>query len=228
MRDSALNVRLCSAAQLVRQDAVFADIGTDHAYLPIFLLKSGKISRAVCSDINEGPLNKARENAEQYRVEDKIDFYLTDGAAALYGLGITDYAVCGMGGELISDIIAAAPQLKDEGVNLILQPMSRQAVLRKFLAKSGFSVKSEVYSLDGERSYVCLLACYTGECREISEAEAEIGFEAAEIINKDLQIRYLKGKLCAYKKAAEGKRLGGNSADAEEKMIEAISAYIKE
>ena len=63
MNNSALNARLLCAAELTRQDATFADIGTDHAYLPLFLLDSGKIKFAYCCDINEGPLASARKNA---------------------------------------------------------------------------------------------------------------------------------------------------------------------
>ena len=103
------NARLASAAELVRQNAIFADIGTDHAYLPLFLLESGRINFAYCSDINEGPLASARKNAEERGMVDKMDFILTDGATVLRDRGITDYAICGMGGELIADIIHRAP-----------------------------------------------------------------------------------------------------------------------
>jgi tRNA (adenine22-N1)-methyltransferase len=147
---------------LFRQDAVFADIGTDHAYLPIFLLREGRIRRAFCSDVNEGPLNKAKENAIDSGIVSGIEFYLTDGAAELFGKGITDFAICGMGGELIARIISEAPFLRDEGINLILQPMTKQAYLRRYLAEEGFSVKAEAYSADGHKNYVCFLVSYTG------------------------------------------------------------------
>ena len=111
--------RLLSAAEFVRQGAYFADIGTDHAYLPLFLLEGGKIERAVCSDINAGPLETAKRNAEEYGLSDRIIFRLTSGAEGLSDMGITDYAICGMGGELIAEIIESAPHLKDGAVRLI-------------------------------------------------------------------------------------------------------------
>ena len=100
-----LNARLSSVAEFVRQDAIFADIGTDHAYLPLFLLGCGRIGQAYCSDVNAGPLERARINAAEAGLSDKITFTLADGAAALAGLGITDYAICGMGGECINKSI---------------------------------------------------------------------------------------------------------------------------
>ncbi len=226
MNEYALNVRLCSAAEFVRQDAVFADIGTDHAYLPIFLLKKGIIRTAVCADINKGPLERAKENSRLNGVADKISFYLTDGASELSGLGITDYAICGMGGELIAKIISEAPGLKEKGVNLILQPMTRQSTLRRYLAAEGFSVQKESYTSEGTHHYVCMLASYTANKETIDAIEAEIGFKNAEIVNKDLQIAYLKSKLHAYDKLIEGKKNGGNSTADEEKIREAIASYI--
>ena len=149
MNKCALNARLLSAAELTRQDATFADIGTDHAYLPLFLLDTGRIRYAYCSDINEGPLASAKRNAEERGRLSDTEFILTDGATVLAGKGITDYAICGMGGELIADIIDRAPHLKDSNVNLILQPMTKQEKLRTYLASSGFSVTNESYSYDG-------------------------------------------------------------------------------
>ena len=224
----AINARLLSAAELVRQGAVFADIGTDHAYLPIFLLEQGKISHAVCADINEGPLNSARANAAEAGLTEKLEFVLTDGAAALSGKGITDYAICGMGGELIAAIIERAPHLRDKSVNLILGPNSRQGILRKYLTSHGFEIKSESYSTDAGKHYVTLLATYTGKCKELDDIEAEIGAENAEYVNRSAQISYLKAKLQAFTKQRDGKNRGGDSAEFETKMVEMITARIGE
>ena len=102
--------RLGRAADFVREGAVVADIGTDHAYLPIYLLLSGKIKFAVASDINRGPLDSAKRNAAKYGLTDKMRFTLANG---LDGLpleedGVSDIVICGMGGELIAQIIAAS------------------------------------------------------------------------------------------------------------------------
>lgn len=227
MIKSALNARLLTVADMVRQDATFADIGTDHAYLPLFLLDEGRISHAFCSDINRGPLDSAVRNARERGRESRMTFILTDGAAALSGRGITDYAICGMGGELIADIIDRAPQLRDGSVNLILQPMTRQAHLRRYLAAAGFSVSKESYSFDGGKYYVCLLATYTAERRVLSNIEAELGFSGAEIIGDSARVGYLKAKLSALTRVARGKRRGGESNIPEEEVISAIRDIIK-
>jgi tRNA (adenine22-N1)-methyltransferase len=219
----AINARLLSAAKLTRQDAIFADIGTDHAYLPLFLLQTGRIKSAFCADINEGPLASARQNAEERGLENKIEFLLTDGAAALSGRGITDYAICGMGGELICEIIDRAPHLMESGVNLILQPMSKQKTLRSYLLSHGFEIKAESYSYDAGKYYVCLLATYSGKVRQMSEIEAELGAEGAEYFGDGERVGYLKAILAARLRAYNGKIKAGRSEIPEEELIRGIT-----
>ena len=226
--EGAIGARLLSAAELVRQGAVFADVGTDHAYLPLFLLSQKKISRAICSDINEGPLNSARENAAKAGLSDSIEFILADGAAALAGKGITDYAICGMGGELIASIIERARHLRKTEVNLILQPMSRHGHLRKFLSLNGYEIKCESYSRDGGKYYVTFLASYTGKESEIDETESEIGSKTVKNVNKDAQISFLNAKLHTFMKQRDGKIRGGDCADFEKLLVKKIKERIQE
>lgn len=218
MKSPAIGKRLLSASGFVRQDAYFADIGTDHAYLPLFLLGEGRITRAVCADINEGPLESARRNAEEFGYTESVSFVLTDGACGLSGMGITDYAICGMGGELICKIIEDSPHLKAKGIRLILQPMSRQSTLRKYLAKSGFSILGEEYSLDGGKYYLCLAAEYTAEEREISDFEAEFGDVGPRAEFSPEKLGYFEMKIKALRRAAAGKRLSGQECS-EEKLL---------
>lgn len=220
MIKSALNARLLSAAEMVRQDAIFADVGTDHAYLPLFLLEEGRINRAFCSDINRGPLDSARRNATERGLEDKITLVLADGATALRDRGITDYAVCGMGGELIAKIIEDSRHLYDTEVNLILQPMSRQAILRKFLAKEGFEITKERFSLDAGKYYVTLLAHYTGTAYDIDDCTAEIGRAELDRVNPEAQIGFIKNKIASMERACLGKKQGGHVDEKDELLIE--------
>ena len=154
MINTTLDKRLLSCADYVRAGAVFADIGTDHGYLPLFLLREGRITRAYLSDVNRGPLSSAERNAAEEGLSDKCEFILTDGAAALCDKGITDYAICGMGGELITRIIGDAPHLFTEGTRLILQPMTKQECVRRFLVENGFSVITERFSFEIGRAHV--------------------------------------------------------------------------
>ena len=223
---SALNARLLSAAGLVRQNATFADIGTDHAYLPLFLLDEGRIKYAYCCDINEGPLDSARRNAAERGREDNMTFVLTDGAAVLSGKGIDDYAICGMGGELIAEIIERAPHLRDTGVRLILQPMTKQEKLREYLFSSGFEIISESYSFDAGKYYVCILAEFTGKSREISTLESIVGCSDAAYLGTEYRLKYLDAKLKSCERALNGKREAGINTDEDRELVRSIKQYI--
>ena len=225
MSKAMLNSRLRSAAGFVRQGATFADIGTDHAYLPIFLLGEGKISRAILTDINEGPLESARRNVCDAGYSDRVELYLTDGAAQLSGLGIADFAICGMGGELIADIIERAPFLRDENINLILQPMSRQAHLRTYLASRGFAILDESYSYDAEKYYVTVLASFRANVSEISQTEAEIGIEKTRPDEIAARVGYLYRRASALARAVAGK---GDRADVERTVLSAVLSKLCE
>ena len=219
---NAIGDRLLSAAEFVRQGAYLADVGTDHAYLPLLLLTEGKIRRAILTDINEGPLASARKNAEESGFLDKVSFKLTSGAKELSDLGITDYSICGMGGELIADIIKDAPHLKSQSVRLILQPMTKEGHLRRFLAKEGFSIIAEAYSSDAGKFYVCFAVEYTGEIRELDDFDAEFGDVRTRAEFSEAQVGYLNTKKRALERAVVGKERGGQNIDADKKMLEEL------
>ncbi len=215
-----INKRLLACASLVREGALLGDIGTDHGYLPIYLLLEGKISRAVLSDINEGPLKKAEMNVRAAGLSEKVTLRLCDGATELCGLDITDYCIAGMGGELIASIIAGAPHLFSEDIRLILQPMSKPEALRSFLFCNGFSIEREVYTEDDGKYYVCLLAKYAGGNTEYSSADAAFGKEEAFYAAKsDDMLVYMAERERSLLRVIEGKRMGGGEAKAEEELL---------
>lgn len=223
----AINKRLRTAASLVRDGAILADVGTDHAYLPIYLLEQGKIEKAILSDINEGPLNKARENVKKYGFEDKAEFFLCDGASALSGLGITDYTICGMGGELIADIIDKAPEIKNEKINLILQPMSKQEVLRRYLFENGFEINNEVYVTDECKHYVCILAHFSGKTQDFSDADVYFGKEKFFKNETEDFLNFMKAKLAALTVTVEGKMRGGLDTEFESGLLSTLKERLK-
>jgi len=232
MKDFKPDERLASAMALVRQGARFADIGTDHAYLPLALLREGRIEYAVCSDINNGPLLSAIQNASEAGLSDKMKFVLADGAAHLADEDIEDVAILGMGGELIADIIDRAPSLKSEDVNLILQPMTRQGHLRHYLITGGFEILRELYSVAEGREYVTILAHYTGKGRIPTVLECELGNERFLNTGTPECRKYLERRARTYRKIADGKRRGGDNAHDElvlvayiEKLLEGGRAY---
>lgn len=226
MRRTELDMRLLSAAGFVRAGSVFADIGTDHGYLPIYLLAEGRIDRAVLSDVNAGPLDSARANVSEAGFSRQVSLVLADGAAALDGYGITDYAICGMGGELIADIIEGAPQMRHPEVRLILQPMSKSEHLRRYLSSSGFSVIDERYSASDGKYYLCLCAEYTGTPCEITLEEQICGKALPHTEDRREYIEYLRNRLRSYRRAADGKIRGGEERSCELELCRIIEARL--
>lgn len=226
MAQISLANRLLSVAKHVRADAVFADVGTDHAYLPISLIQSEKIKRAICADINEGPLARARKNAEECNVSEKIEFLISDGFDAFGNRSFTDAAVCGMGGELILDIVTRARERLTDGVRLILQPMSKQAVLRRGLYSLGFEILCEEYSSDKNKHYLTIVARFSGKSRQISDIEAEIGISGTRVELNESKIAYFTERRTSLVKSIRGAHITGTSSLVKEQILEKIDEIL--
>ena len=158
-----LDKRLSSVAALVRQGSRLADIGTDHAYLPVHLVQSGVCPSAIASDIGAGPLDAARRTVTENGLTSEIALRLGDGLATVSAGEVEDIAIAGMGGETIAAILEAAPWVQNEGIRLILQPMTRAEDLRRWLLTHGFTVLEEHLIIDGRHLYPVLAAQYTGD-----------------------------------------------------------------
>ena len=217
MKDNLkLSPRLEEAASYVRQGARLADIGTDHAYLPLRLLLDERISFAVACDIVDGPLERARRHIELYPdVKDKIQTYKTNGLMNVEGFSPTDITVCGMGGELIAQIIADASFTKDPKISLVLQPMTCAEELRLFLAQNGYKTVRESIVTEGRRVYEIINAVYDGQVRSFSQAEYLLGAYNIEHRNNDLALLAKKHISSLNKKISGLKKAGkyGNEYD---------------
>ncbi len=135
-----------------------ADIGTDHAYIPIYLLKNSLIEKAIATDLKPGPLKIAEENAIKYRVEDKIELRLGAGLSPIKEKEVECVIIAGMGGELISSILNNNISKARSFKYLVLQPMNSQDVLRKWLADNNFSVVLEDIAIEDFKVYNLIVA----------------------------------------------------------------------
>ncbi len=147
-----LTPRLQGLADLVQQGTRLADVGTDHAYLPVWLLLQGRITSAIAADLRPGPLSRARETAERYGVGPRISFRLCDGLSNISPDEVDVIAIAGLGGETIAAILEAAPWTR-EGKRLLLQPMTSFPDLRLWLQRNGYSIEQEYIVREGKRLY---------------------------------------------------------------------------
>lgn len=155
-----LDNRLTAIADLVRKDKVFADIGTDHAYLPVYLVEKGIIQKGIAADLRVGPLENARDAVVSYGYSEQIELRLSDGLDNFKENEVEEIAVAGMGGLLISSFVERTEWLKNENVHLILQPMTHVEELRKTLFDNGFVIDKEVVAEDGDKLYIILSVYY--------------------------------------------------------------------
>lgn len=170
-----LTPRLLAVASLVKGGGIVADIGTDHGYLPVYLIESGKIKGAIAADIGKMPLENARKAVKEYGMSDKIELRLSDGLKAFNSTEVDEIIFAGMGGTLIADKLCETPWIKNQKLHLVFQPQSRAEDLRRFLYSNGFSICNELATHEGKRSYIAFDAVYTGIVESFSEADCFIG-----------------------------------------------------
>lgn len=187
-----LDDRLAAIAALVRTDRRICDVGTDHALLPCYLCEQGAQS-VIASDINEHPLEAARANIGRYGFSRRITLIRSDGLKDIPPCD--DIIIAGMGGELISEIIAGCTFVTKD-TRFILQPMTRETLLRRYLYENGFEIMLENGAYSGGKAYTVMLVRFTGEKRNIDTSFAYFG--------KNTDIRYISKVNSQLRKLAKG------------------------
>ena len=170
-----LDERLEAAVGLGRPGKRFADVGTDHAYLPIALVTRGLSDGGIATDIRDGPVSSARRNVAEAGLSSEITVLKRDGLDGVEAYSPEDIYILGMGGELIRDIISKSSYAANPGVRLILQPMTKPEALRVYLAEAGFRTVDERLVGTGRRIYQLISAEYDGRVTQLSDAEALLG-----------------------------------------------------
>ena len=155
-----LSKRLAGVAAMVSEDCRLLDVGTDHGYIPIALVNEGRILSAIAMDINEGPLQKAKDNIRRYGLEQQIQTRLSDGLDQFQAGEADSIVIAGMGGLLMTEILDrghGAGRLL--GIReLVLQPQSDIDQVRRWLHGHGWSIFQENMVYDAGKYYVMMRA----------------------------------------------------------------------
>ena len=154
-----LSTRLLACCSFIKLGDIVADIGCDHGYLGIHLLKSGIAKAIIAADVNEQPLQSAMRNAMRFGVKNKMTFYLSDGVRSI-PQDFTCMVCAGMGADTMISILDAAPWLRDGRYRLILQCQSRRPELRKYLYAQGYRILRETLAQDGKFIYPVMEVTY--------------------------------------------------------------------
>lgn len=186
------------------------DVGCDHAYLPIYLLKKGKIKKAYACDVREGPLKAAEKNIALNGLRNEIKTVLSDGLKEVKNEEIDCITVCGMGGILISKILSEAEECAKKAGRLILQPMSEAEHLRKYLFDNGFTIYDEKIAREDERYYsiICVKSAKKGIEESYDAFDLKFGKKIFDCKSEDVK-RYLIKNLKALERNLEAKKNSG-------------------
>ena len=220
-----LTDRLLKIASLVTEGKRVADIGTDHGYIPVYLLNKNKVPFAILADVNKGPLDNARKEVRHNKLLDKTDLRLGSGIEVLKKGEVDEVIIAGMGGILISELLEANKEVAHSVDKLILQPMQAQNELRKYLFGNGYEILNEVLVKEDFRIYEILEVKYTGNNTQV---EDEIYFEVGKKLienNDELLNEFIDKKLYKYNSIIE--KLDGKSGDAIEQKREESKVAIE-
>lgn len=158
-----LSNRLLAVASFVTNGNVLADVGTDHGYIPIYLLQKQQIKRAIAMDINEGPLERAKEHIAMFELNDYIETRLSDGVKALKLGEAETILIAGMGGGLVMHILDEGKEVCRQAKELVLQPQSELERVRNYLWSNGYVILEENMVLEDEKFYPMMRVQYQNQ-----------------------------------------------------------------
>lgn len=202
----SLGPRLLCAASFIRCRTKIVDIGTDHAYLPAYLIENGIADSVLACDIGVMPLKNAENTVKAHSLGDRISLRISDGLREVSSDEADEITICGMGGTLMTEILEAAPWVKKAGMHLILQPMTHSEDVRSYLAQNGFLIEDEKFVVDAGKTYCCISAVFDGNSSEAESGFLYFGFlppkddinaqyVAKQLHRIDVKLNALKGRV---------------------------------
>lgn len=172
---NSLSERLRSIAELVIKGEPAADIGSDHAFLPIYLVSNGIVPWAVAGELGDGPYSRALQAIIQAGLTDRVQARQGDGLQVLASAEVSTIVLAGLGGDSITAILAYDWQKAESFKRFVFQPMSKAGVLRKTLAEQGWSILDEKLIRENEHYYPIILSKPGAESYQLNTLEIEIG-----------------------------------------------------
>ncbi len=209
------------------------DVGCDHAKLAIYLVQSGICKSVLACDINDGPVNKARENVSRRKFMDEpLEKYIkvlkNDGLTGLEDVKADRVFILGMGGELIANILDSAAFIRDVNrkTAYVLQAMTSEYDLRKYLYENGYNIVKEQLVRDKERIYSLILCYYDGEKREVDEVSLMLG-ESNIKDRTELFKEYLERKIRIQSSLVMQLEKAGVNFEAHKELLEKLQEIKK-
>ena len=199
---SQLDNRLKLCADFVRNGAKLADIGTDHAYLPVWLCRIGRCPCAIAADINPEPLKRGQSTIIESGMSGRIETRLSDGLKEIKSDEADDIVIAGMGGELIAKILSECSFATDSSKHFILQPMTKSEVLIAWLCENGFKILKQDCCVASGKCYTVILAEYSGEKHIADELYCYLGKLSPK--SNETHLRFIEGHLNRLSKQAVG------------------------
>lgn len=168
-----LSKRLQTVADMVTKGSIVADIGTDHGYLPIYLVQNNISEQVIAMDVNKGPLSKASNNIKQLHLENKIDTRLSDGLINLNKEEAQTVTICGMGGKLIAKILENGKDKITQKNELIISPQSEIQQFREYLLQNDYRIIKEEMLIDDGKFYVIIKCKLQPEIKQPEAGKSE-------------------------------------------------------
>lgn len=234
-----INLRLKTLYDMIPECARMGDVGTDHGYLPIYCIQTGKCGSAVASDLREGPLQTARNNIAAYGLEDRIETLLCSGLDGYRDRACDVIVIAGMGGftirKILADWLASRENDKDFPGNplFLLQPNTAEPELRQFLWEHSFSIEEERAVKDGLHVYVGILGRFTGEPQPYTETECYTGkimrgrMEESDRIYYEALYRKYSNVLAGLAQKRQPGRASTEKTEAYERLLKELDRIIK-
>ena len=228
-----LSKRLQAVADLVSEGQIVADVGTDHGYIPIYLLETKKCKKAIAMDINKGPLLRAKEHIAEHGLNQKIQVKLSDGVKALSAGECDCVVVAGMGGALAVKIMEEGREVFKSLREFVLQPQSELAKVRQYLWENEYCVIAEDMVLEDGKFYP-MMKVKSGSSNPYTQVELRYGRELLMqkhpilkiFLEKEMQTKeMIRGNL----ESESGEHIENRKKELQEELLlvkEALKVYL--